>query len=105
VRPLPAPRTVHRYTSPGQARQEMHRGVAPGRHMTATAPAGRPPSPRTAVSRYGLQKAPGVRETIELPRRFPARHNKVPGGRPGAGEITSYRRVPPEAIKKVTPLH
>ncbi len=45
-----------------------------------------------------------VRETIELPRRFPARHNKVPGGRPGAGEITSSRRVPPEAIKKVTPL-
>ena len=104
VRPLPAPRTVHRYTSPGQARQEMRRGIEPGRHMTATAPAGRPPSPGTAANRYGLQKAPGVRETIELPRGFPARHNKVPGGRPGIGEMTSPRRVPPEAIKKAAPL-
>jgi hypothetical protein len=104
VRPLPAPRTVHRYTSPSIARQELRSGVAPGRHMTAAAPAGKPPSPATAMSKYGLQKAPNVRETIELPKGFPVRHNKVPGGRPGAGEITSQKRVPPEAIKKLTPL-
>ena len=104
VRPLPAPHTVHRYTSPGQARQEMRTGVAPGRHMTATAPAGRPPSPGTAMNRYGLQTAPHVRETIELPKGIPVRHNKVPGGRPGVGEITSSTIVPPEAIKRVTPL-
>jgi hypothetical protein len=72
--------------------------------MTATAPADRPPSPGAAVNRYGLQKAPGVRETIKLPRGIAARHNKVPGGQPGVGEITSSRRVPPEAIKKITPL-
>jgi hypothetical protein len=104
VRPLRAPRTVYRYTSPSRAREELRSGVAPGRHMTATAPAGHPPSPETAQRRYGLAEPPEVRETITLPKGFPARHNKVPGGRPGTGEITSSKGVPPSAIKKVTPL-
>ena len=104
VRPLPAPRTVHRYASPSQAKKDVRTGIAPGSHMTARAPAGRPPTPGKAASQYGLRKAPGVRETITLPKGFPARHNKVPGGRPGAGELTSTRRVPPSAIRKVTPL-
>src|SRR5262249_44515300 len=60
VRPLPAPRSVFRYTSPSQARRELSTGIAPGRHMTATAPAGRPLSPATAARQYGLRKAPGV---------------------------------------------
>lgn len=105
VRPLPAPRTVFRYTSPEQARKELSTGIAPGRHMTATAPAGRPPSPATAARQYGLRKAPGVRETVQLPKGFPVRHDKVPGGQPGMGEITSPKRVPPTATKKITPLH
>lgn len=104
VRPLPAPITVHRYTSSGVARKELNGGIAAGRHMTATAPAGKPLNPATAMSRYGLQKPPSIRETIELPKGFPVRHNKVPGGRPGVGEITSQTRVPPQAIKKLTPL-
>lgn len=104
VRPLPAPRTVHRYTTPGQARREMRSGIAPGSHMTATARSGRPPRPGTAANRYGLSKAPAVRETVELPKGFPARHNRVPGGQPGSGEITSSRRVPPAAIKKAIPI-
>jgi hypothetical protein len=105
VRPLPAPRTVFRYTSPSQAQKELRTGIAPGRHMTTTAPAGRPPSPATAARQYGLRNAPGVRETVVLPKGFPVRHDKVPGGRPGVGEITSPKKVPPSAIKRVTPLH
>jgi hypothetical protein len=104
VSPLPTPRTVHRYTTPEQARREIRGGIAPGSHMTATAPSGRPLSPETAASRYGLRMAPSVRETVELPKGFPARHNRVPGGQPGAGEITSSRRVPPTAIKKAVPI-
>jgi hypothetical protein len=104
TRPLPTPRTVYRYTSPRQVRRELHSGIAPESHMTATAPAGRPPSPATAVKKYGLPNAPRVRETVQLPRGFPVRHNKVPGGRQGIGEITSPRTVPRTAIKKVTPL-
>jgi hypothetical protein len=104
VRPLPAPRTVYRYTSPVQARRELHTGIAPSRHMTARAPAGRPPSPATAAKQYGLRKLPSVREKVQLPKGFPVRHDKVPGGRPGIGEITSRRRVPPSAIKRITPL-
>jgi hypothetical protein len=104
ARPLPAPRTVYRYTSPSQMRRELHSGIAPESHMTATAPAGRPPSPATAVRKYGLPRTPGVRETVQLPRDFLVRHNKVPGGRQGIGEITSPRTVPGTAIKKVTPL-
>lgn len=104
VRPLRAPRTVYRYTSPSRAREELRSGIAPGRHMTATAPAGRPPSPATAQRRYGLNAPPTVRETVMLPKGFPARHNRVPGGSPGRGEITSSTEVPPSAIRKVTPL-
>jgi len=104
VSPLPTPRTVHRYTTPEQARREIRGGIAPGSHMTATAPSGRPLSPGAAANRYGLRKVPSVRETVELPKGFPARHNRVPGGQPGAGEITSSRRVPPTAIKKAVPI-
>jgi len=104
IRPLPATRNVYRYTTASRARREIHAGIAPGRHMAATAPAGRLPSPKTAANRYGLPTTPTVRETIRLPKGFPTRHNKVPGGEPGVGEITSSRRIPPEAIKKVTQL-
>lgn len=104
ARPLPARRTVFRFTSPGQTRKELRTGIPPGRHMTATASAGRPPSPATAAKQYGLRKPPGIRETVRLPKGFPVRHDKVPGGRPGMGEITAPKRVPPSAIKRVTPL-
>lgn len=104
VRPLGAPRTVFRYTTPNRAGAEIRAGIAPGRHMTATAPSGRPLSPLSAQRRFGLQKAPTVRETIVLPKGFPVRHNKVPGGTPGIGEVTSSRSVPRSAIQKVVPL-
>ena len=105
VRPLPVPRTVHRYTSRSQATRELKNGIPPGDHMTATARPGRSLSPDAARQRYGLSRSPEVRETVVLPRGFPVRHNKVPGGQPGTGEITSLKRVPPAAVKKVTPLH
>ena len=104
VRPLPEPRTVHRYTSSSQATQELKSGIAPGNHMSATARPGRTPSPDTARQRFGLSRSPEVRETVVLPKGFPVRHNKVPGGQPGTGEITSPKRVPSTAVKKVTPL-
>jgi hypothetical protein len=102
--PLPQSRTVHRYTSSRQGTQELRKGILPGNHMTATAPPGRSLRPDAAQKRYGLSGPPQVRETIVLPRGFPARHNNVPGGQPGIGEITSPKRVPPQAIKKITPL-
>lgn len=104
VRPLPVPRTVFRYTTPNRAGAEIRAGIAPGRHMTATASSGRPLSPLSAKRRFGLQKAPTVRETVVLPKGFPVRHNKVPGGTQGAGEVTSSRPVPPSAVRKVVPL-
>jgi hypothetical protein len=104
VRPLAAPRTVFRYTTRNRAGAEIRAGIAPGRHMTATAPAGRPLSPLSAKRRFGLQKAPTVRETVVVPKGFPVRYNKVPGGSPGFGEITSSKAVPPSAIRKVMPL-
>ena len=104
VRPLTAPRTAFRYTTPNRAGAEIRAGIGPGRHMTATAPSGRPLSPLSAKRRFGLQKAPTVRETVVLPKGFPVRHNKVPGGTPGVGEMTSSRSVPSSAIRKVIPL-
>lgn len=104
VRPLPAPRTVFRYTTPKRAGAEIRAGIAPGHHMTATAPAGRPLSPQSAKRRFGLPTAPTIRETVVLPKGFPVRHNKALGGSPGFGEITSSKAVPPSAILKVIPL-
>jgi hypothetical protein len=104
ARPLFQKRRVFRYTTKTQARQELQRGIGPGSHMTARAAAGRPLSPVQARRRYGLPQRPEVRETVRLPKGQPIRPNRVVGGAAGVGELTSSRRVPPEAIEKVVPL-
>lgn len=45
VRPLARNRTVFRYTTKRQARQELRRGIRPGSHTTSRAVPGRAPSP------------------------------------------------------------
>jgi len=104
VKPLARPRVVHRYTTLTRARQEMRRGIEPGRHMTATARRGRPMSAERAKTYYGLLRKPTVRETIQLPKGFPVRHSHATNAARGVRELTSPQRVPPEAIKKVVPL-
>lgn len=104
VRPLPKDRTVYRYTSRDRVREELRRGIPPGSHMTSRGGAGRPLTPEQAQRRYGLPQKPEVRETVRLPKGQPTRTNRAIGGAPGVGETTSSKRVPPEAIKKVTPL-
>lgn len=98
AKPLTKPRTVYRYTSRERAEQEVQQGLAPGRHMTSAARPGRPLSAESAQRRYGLMDKPDVRETIRLQRGFLVRHNRVWGGDPGVGEITSSQKVPPRAI-------
>jgi hypothetical protein len=98
--PLKAPRTVFRYTTPSQALRERRIGIAPGKHMTATGGPGRPLSPGSAQKRYGLPTPPGRRLKVVLPKGFPVRHNRVPGGQPGVGELTSNKRVPPRFVAK-----
>jgi len=104
AKPLPKDRTVFRYTAKGRAYNEIHKGIAPGRHMTSHATRGRPLSPAHAQRRYGLPKKPTERELVRLPAGQPVRLNKVVGGRPGVEEITSPKRVSPDAIKNVVPL-
>ena len=104
VRPLPRPRTVHRYTTMTRAQEELRHGIAPGRHMTALARRGRPMSAQQAKQYYGLFRKPTVRETIQLPKGFPVRHSHATNAARGVRELTSPKRVPPEAIKRVVPL-
>lgn len=104
VRPLPKGRTVFRYTPRAQARQELRQGILPGRHLTARGTPGRPLSGVQAQRRLGLPQPPAVRETIRLPKGQPVRPNKVLGGAPGVGEITSPSRIPSAAITRVVPL-
>lgn len=104
VRPLAKDRTVFRYTSKAQARNETRKGIQPGSHMTSHTSAGRPLSPARAQRRYGLPRKPEVRATIRIPQGQPVRVNKAIGGRPGIGEFTSTKRVPRGAIEKVVPL-
>jgi hypothetical protein len=99
--PLLKPMTVHRYTSTEQARSELHRGLAPGTHMTANARSGPPLTAAHAQRRYGLPATPSARETIRLPANTLVRRNKVLGGSPGYGEITSPERIPPAAVLRV----
>ncbi len=104
AKPLPAPRTVHRYTTAEQAAREAKHGLSPGTHMTPNAVSGRPLTSQHAQGRYGLPTSPQVRETIELPKGYPVRHNKALGGEPGRGELTSPQHLPPGAIRGIVPL-
>lgn len=104
VSPLARQRTVFRYTSKARARTELRKGIPTGRHMTAFGGPGRPLSPMTARTRYGLLRRPSVRETIRLPKGQPVRFTKTIGGRPGVGELTSSKRLPFGTITRVVPL-
>ena len=97
-------RTVHRYTTQARARHEQplrHRCQPPcdraGTGGSATEVGNRP-------ARYGIPQPVQVRETIRLPKGFSVRHNKVQGGKPGVGELTSPKPIPPRWIEKVVPL-
>jgi hypothetical protein len=104
VTALAKPRTVHRYTTTAQARREVQAGLTPNTHMTARASVGRPLSARAAQQKYGLPTRPQVRETIALPKGWPARQNAVAGGAATARELTSPKALPGTAIRKVLPL-
>ncbi|MEW8054177.1 MAG: hypothetical protein AB2796_02585 [Candidatus Thiodiazotropha sp.] len=104
AKPLARARTVHRYTSFVRGRGEKASGLSPNTHMTVRARPGRPMSPENAQRRYGLAYRPRVRETIVLPKGFPVRHNKVVGGAPGVGELTSPKPVPATNIRRSVSL-
>jgi hypothetical protein len=104
ARPLAKERHVQRYTTREQAAKELTRGIPPGRHMTAQASPGKPLHARAAQRRYGLPSRPEVRETIRLPQGQPVKSNKVVGGSPGVGEVTSTKRIPPGNIVQVAPI-
>lgn len=101
---LVRPRSVFRYTSARTAALEFRGGVAARRHFTSRISAGRPLSSLRAQRRFGLPRSPQARLTIRLPKGTPVRLNKALGGEPGWGEITSTRRLPPGAVRKVVPL-
>lgn len=102
AKPLKA-RTVFRYTSKTRATQEVRFGLKPGVHMTSVARPGRLLSSKVAQKRYGLPYNPQIRETLRLQNQR-VRLNKVIGGEPGYGEITSNDKIPAQAIRKVIPL-
>jgi hypothetical protein len=102
--PITNPREVFRFTTRERAFTELRQGIAPNRHMTTHSSPGRPLSAESAMRRYGLPAKPDVRETIVIPSRQPIRSNKVVGGAPGVGEVTSPKLLPPEAIKKIVPV-
>lgn len=104
VRVLRRDRHAFRYATRRQAQQELRRGVGPGSHLTSRATPGRPPSALRARSTYGLPQKPEVRERIHLKRGQPVRFNRVLSGKPGKGEFTSPKRIPPEAIEQVVVL-
>jgi hypothetical protein len=105
VAPITNPRAVFRFTTRDKALNELRQGIAPNHHMTAYAGPGRPLSADSAMRRFGLPIKPQVRETIIIPSRQPIRLNKVVGGAAGVGEVTSTRRLPPEVIRRLVPLH
>lgn len=104
VRLLHRDRHVFRFTSKKRAQQELRKGLRPATHMTSRAAPGRPPSSLQARSTYGLPRKPEVRERIHLKRGEPVRFNRALGGKPGKGEFTSPKRIPPQAIEEVVPL-
>lgn len=104
LRPVPKDRTVFRYTSKDRAAQELRKGIPQDRHMTSQGGPGRPLSAEHAQKRYGLDRAPEVRETIRVPAGTPMRANRAVKGERGIGERTAPARIPPEQIEKVVPV-
>ncbi|MDO5675863.1 MAG: hypothetical protein Q4G66_13275 [bacterium] len=99
------PRTVSRYTNQQQAKREMAGGIAPGSHMTsAPVGPGRPMTRETAKKTYGLGTEPDTRLIITIPKGQPVRKGKVIAGKPGVGEITSPKRIPPHHIREMRPV-
>jgi len=105
VAPVTNPREVFRFTTRDKALNDLRLGIAPDHHMTAKIHPGRPLSAESAMRRFGLPAKPEVRETILIPRGQLIRSNKVVGGARGVGEITSPRRLPPEAIQRIVPVN
>lgn len=101
AKPLEKSRTVRRYTSAKNARTAKKNGVPAGSHMTSRTPKGRPISAKTARKRYGLNNKPEARITIQIPKGQPVKKNKVIGGKPGWGEITSTKPIQPKDVKRV----
>ncbi len=102
---LSRPKTVFRYVPAKTAKHEMGLGIPARTHMTAVGGPGRPMGAGKAMGRYGLNRRPGVRETVRLPKRFPVRFNRAVLGEPGVGELTSPKRIPGKAIVKAVRLH
>lgn len=104
AKPSAKERTVQRYAQWAKARQEAKAGIPPGSHMTPDVRPGRPLTAKSAMRKYGLPKQPDARETIVIPKGTLLRTNKALGGRPGAGELTSPKTIPPSAIVRVERL-
>ena len=105
ARPLAKDRVVSRFTSKSQAEYERQHGLDANMHMTSRKiHPGRAPSGKTAMETYGLKIPAEVREQVRIPKGTSVKINKAYGGKPGIGEITLAERLPPGAVKKVTPL-
>jgi hypothetical protein len=98
---LPQDRTVYRYTTKDKAKIEAKKGVAPESHLTTKGGPGRPLSAAEAKRRYGLEKSPDVRETVELKKGDKVRSNRVIGGERGRGEL---KTTEVEKVKKILNL-
>lgn len=105
ARPLAKGRVVSRFTSKSQAVYERQHGLDTGMHMTSREMRpGRAPSGVTAMKTYGLKSRPEVREQVRIPKGALVKINKAYGGKPGIGEITLAKRLPPGAVERVVPL-
>ena len=100
-KPLPQDRTVYRYTTKDKAKIEAKKGIKPESHLAAKGGPGRPLSAAEAKHRYGLEKTPNVRETVELKKGDKVRSNRVIGGEKGRGELKTTKE---EKVKKVVNL-
>lgn len=104
AKPLKRERSVYRYTNWQAARAAKKTGIKAGSHMTAGIRRGRPISAETARLRYGLGSKPSARIKIKIPKGHPVRKNKVIGGKPGWGEITSTKKISPKHIEGINKI-
>lgn len=105
VRKLEQPRKVFRFTTLKQARLYRQTGVPSGTHFTAKVGPGRPLTAAHAKERYGLPRIPRARLQFLLPKGTTVKSGKVIGGKPGFGEVKTYRhRLEPSAVKNLVRL-
>ena len=100
-KPLEKDTKVRRFV---RNKKDLQKDIPANSHTTAPIRPGRFPSAERAQKQYGLPEKPRYVGVIDLEKKRLERRNKVVGGEPGRGEMTSPQKVNKNQVEKIVKL-